>query len=204
MGRVRTYRALCCRTMVAFHKELRVSLTIADEVMFRNKISSGGVFWRSVFTSRRSRTQGSRGHFCGTLRTFVGLPPCGDEPAGGSAAALPYLSKRKLTVERCNGRRCSLIKNVVPSGFIRARSFNHMPIARSSSPRKGWVVYSPPFNRRTCNTPLSVSTWSSFNPHASDTRKPCRNMRSNRQRSRASFLPPLTASIRCSTSCPVR
>jgi hypothetical protein len=29
--------------MVAFHKEFRVSLTIADEVMFRNKISTDGV-----------------------------------------------------------------------------------------------------------------------------------------------------------------
>jgi uncharacterized phage infection (PIP) family protein YhgE len=31
---------------------------------------------RSIrLTRRRSRTQGSRGHFCGTLRTFAGLPP---------------------------------------------------------------------------------------------------------------------------------
>ena len=32
--------------MVAFHKELPVSLTIADEVMFRNKIPAAGVLWR--------------------------------------------------------------------------------------------------------------------------------------------------------------
>jgi hypothetical protein len=31
---------------------------------------------RSIrLTRRRSRMQGARGHFCGTLRTFVGLPP---------------------------------------------------------------------------------------------------------------------------------
>jgi hypothetical protein len=31
--------------MVAFHKELPVSLTIADEVMFRNKIPVAGFLW---------------------------------------------------------------------------------------------------------------------------------------------------------------
>jgi hypothetical protein len=43
VGGVKTFRALRWRTMVAFHKNLRVALTIADEVMFRNKISTGGV-----------------------------------------------------------------------------------------------------------------------------------------------------------------
>jgi hypothetical protein len=31
--------------MVAFHKELPVSLTIADEVRFRNKIPAAGFLW---------------------------------------------------------------------------------------------------------------------------------------------------------------
>jgi hypothetical protein len=34
--------------MVALHKDFRVSPTIAAESMFRNKISTGGVFWHSV------------------------------------------------------------------------------------------------------------------------------------------------------------
>jgi hypothetical protein len=38
---VKARRALR-RTMVAFHKELRVSLTIANEVTFRNKIPTDG------------------------------------------------------------------------------------------------------------------------------------------------------------------
>ena len=37
VGGVKTFRALRWRTMVAFHKELRVSLTIADAITFRNK-----------------------------------------------------------------------------------------------------------------------------------------------------------------------
>ena len=41
-------------------------------------------------------------------------------------------------------------------------------------------------------------------PQASDTRKPCRNMRSNKHRSRISFLLPLVASINRSTSREVR
>ena len=36
------------------------------------------------------------------------------------AAAL-YFRKSKLTVERCNGLRCSLTKKLLPVGFIRAR-----------------------------------------------------------------------------------
>jgi hypothetical protein len=39
---VKARRALRRGTMVAFHKELRVSLTIADEVTFRNKIPTDG------------------------------------------------------------------------------------------------------------------------------------------------------------------
>src|SRR5271166_6647004 len=122
---------------------------------------------------------------------------------GRDASAL-YFRRARFTVERCNGFRCSLTKNVLPVGFIRARSFNHEPTALSSSSRRGCVVDSPPFNRETCSTLLSVSTWSSFIRQASDTRKPCRNIRSNKQRSRTSFLLPLVASINRSTSRPVR
>ena len=43
-----------------------------------------------------------------------------------------------------------------------------------------------------------------FIRQASDTRKPCRNIRSNKQRSRTSFLLPLVASINRSTSRLVR
>jgi hypothetical protein len=38
-----------------------------------------------------------------------------------------------------------------------ARTLSHAPIARSSSPRNGCVVDSPPFNLATCNTPLSLA-----------------------------------------------
>src|SRR5271166_4384535 len=56
----------------------------------------------------------------------------------------------KLTVDRCNCLRCSLTKNALPIGFIRARSLSHALIALSSSLRKGCVVDNPPFNRATC------------------------------------------------------
>ena len=52
------------------------------------------------------------------------------------AAAL-YFRKSKLTVERCNGLRCSLTKNALPVDFILARSFSHALTALSSSPRSG-------------------------------------------------------------------
>src|SRR5205823_5498907 len=74
----------------------------------------------------------------------------------GRAARAPYLRSARLTVERCNGVRCSLTKNVLPADFIRARSFNQAPIALSSSPRSGCVVERPPFNRATCNTAFGV------------------------------------------------
>ena len=67
------------------------------------------------------------------------------------AAAL-YFRKSKLTVERCNGLRCSLTKNALPVGFILPRSFSHALTALSSSPRRGCVVDNPPFNRATCST----------------------------------------------------
>src|ERR1700680_167784 len=120
---------------------------------------------------------------------------------GREAAAL-YVRKRRLIVERCNGLRCSLIKNVLTEegGFIRARSLSHALIVLSSSLRNGCVVDKPPFNLATCSTRLSVSTWSSFIRQASDTRKPCRKMRSSTQRSRTSFLLSFVASIRRSTS----
>ena len=65
---------------------------------------------------------------------------------GREAAAL-YVRKRRLTVERCNGFRCSLIK-IVPTeegGFIRARSLSHALMVLSSSLRNGCVVDKPPF-----------------------------------------------------------
>jgi len=92
----------------------------------------------------------------------------------------------------------------LPVGFILARSFSHALTALNSSPRRCCVVDKPLFNRATCSTRLSVSTWSSFIRQASDTRKPCRNIRSNKQRSRTSFLLPLVASINRSTSRLVR
>src|SRR5271165_4396805 len=110
----------------------------------------------------------------------------------------------KFTLDRCICLRCSLTKNALVIGFIRARSFSHALTARSSSPRRGWVVDNPLFNRATCSTRLSVSTWSSFIRQASDTRNPCRNIRSNKQRSRTSFLLSLVASINRSTSREVR
>jgi len=115
-----------------------------------------------------------------------------------------YVFKRRLTVDRCKGRRCSLTKKLLPAGFIRARSFSQAPIARSSSDRSGCVVDRPRFNRATCKTRLSLSTWSSLKRQASETLRPCRNIRSKRQRSRASFRLPLAASISRSTSRLVR
>jgi hypothetical protein len=54
-----------------------------------------------------------------------------------------------LTVERCNGFRCSLINNVLTEegGFIRARSLSHALMALSSALCNGRVVDKPPFNR---------------------------------------------------------
>ena len=51
--------------------------------------------------------------------------------AKGQEAAAPYFCKSKFTVDRCNGFRCSLTKNALPVGFIRARSFSHALTARS-------------------------------------------------------------------------
>jgi len=115
-----------------------------------------------------------------------------------------YFFSTRLTVDRCKGVRCSLTKRRLPSGFILARAASHALIARGSSPCSGWVVDSPPLSRATCKTELSVSTWSSVRPQASETRSPCRNISSNRQRSRASLRLPLTAARRCSNSRPVR
>ena len=120
------------------------------------------------------------------------------------AAVLLQVSRSRLTVERCNGLRRSLTKNLLQLGFIRARCLSHASMALSSSPRSGCVVDNPCFNRTTCNTRLCVSTWSSFNRQASDTLNPCRNIRSKRQRSRASLRVPLVAAISLPTSSPVR
>ena len=100
----------------------------------------------------------------------------------------------------------SLIKIVLmeEGGFIRARSLSHALMALNSVLRNGCVVDKPPFNLATCNTRLSVSTWSSFIRQASDTRKPCRKIRSNKQRSRASLRLPFAVSINRSTSRLVR
>ena len=67
---------------------------------------------------------------------------CGWASKGREAAAL-YFRRARFTVDRCNGCRCSLTKNVLPVGFIRARSWSHALTARSSSPRKGCVVDKP-------------------------------------------------------------
>jgi hypothetical protein len=45
-----------------------------------------------------------------------------NEQGQRSTAAL-YFRKSKLTVERCNGLRCSLAKNALPVGFTLARFF---------------------------------------------------------------------------------
>jgi hypothetical protein len=74
---------------------------------------------------------------------------------GGNSAVFSEGQVDRRTVQ---GFRCSLTKNTVPVGFIRARSFSHAPMARSSSPRNGCVVDNPPFNLATCNTRLSMST----------------------------------------------
>ena len=70
----------------------------------------------------------------------------------GRAAALLQVSKIRLTVERFNGLRCSLTKNALQFGSIRARCFNHAPIAFSSSGRNGWVVDNPCFNLAVCKS----------------------------------------------------
>jgi hypothetical protein len=67
---------------------------------------------------------------------------------GREAAALNF-RRASLTVQRCNGFRCSLTKNILPSGFSQARSLSHAPTAHSSPPRNGCVVDRPPFSRAT-------------------------------------------------------
>ena len=94
----------------------------------------------------------------------------------GRAAALAVFLQGGLTVERCKALRCSLTKKLLPGGFIRARCFSHAAIALSSSPRSGCVVERPRFKRVICSTRLSLSTWSSFNRQASETRRPWWNI----------------------------
>ncbi len=74
------------------------------------------------------------------------------------AACNAPLSPPRLTVERCNGFRCSLANNVLPIGFVRAPSLSHALMARSSSLRSGCVVYSPFLNRATCSMDVPFST----------------------------------------------
>src|SRR5271165_6173315 len=99
-------------------------------------------------------------------------------------------------------------RDVLNSALEKYRTGQAEPIlVGGEKQRRGCVVASSIsrlFNRATCNTRLSVSTWSSFIPQASDTHKPRRNIRSNRQRSRTSFLLPLVASINRSTFRMVR
>ena len=84
---------------------------------------------------------------------------CEDERSRVEAAAL-YFSRSKLTVERCNGLRCSLTKKVftMSGTLMRVRSFSQAAIALSSPPQGGCVVDNPPFNRATSSTRLSAST----------------------------------------------
>ena len=124
--------------------------------------------------------------------------------ATGSLAFSPYLRSSRLTVERCRGLRRSLSKVDRPGAFIRKRSTSQVLIARISSPRRGWVVKSPPLRRATWRMRLSMSTCTSTRPQATETRSPWRNINRTRQRSRTSFRLPRTASKRRSNSLPER
>ena len=90
-----------------------------------------------------------------------------------------------------------------PTGRFHPDAF-FQPSVDGSKFVAGCVVDNPPFNRATCSTRLCMSTWSSLIAQTSDTRRPCRNIRSKRQRSRTSFLLPFVASINRSTSRAVR
>ncbi len=69
-----------------------------------------------------------------------------------SFAFLPYSRIASHAVFLFKGNRLSLIKEISPSGFILARSFNHALIARISSPLIGCVVDNPFLSRATCST----------------------------------------------------
>jgi hypothetical protein len=56
----------------------------------------------------------------------------------------------------------------------------------------------------TCSTWLSMSTRDNRSPHASDTRKPCRNISHSKPRSRVSWRVPLVAAHSFSTSADMR
>jgi hypothetical protein len=111
----------------------------------------------------------------------------------GRDAALLHVFRSRLTVERCKGLRCSLTKNVLQFGCIRARCLSYAPIAFSSSPHKGFVVENPSFNLAMCKTLPLVSTCSSFKRQASETRKPWRKIKSSKQPSRALLRLPRVA-----------
>ena len=105
-----------------------------------------------------------------------------DERAvAGKRAALCFC-KSKLTVEAVQRLALLAYKERLAGRF---HPGTHALTALSSSLRRGCVVDKPSFNRATCNTRLSVSTWSRFN-------------------SRASFLLSLVTSINRSTSREVR
>jgi len=123
-----------------------------------------------------------------------------DEQGQGSGGAV--FSQEQVNGRACNGLRCSLAKERL-AGRFHPGTFFHA-LALSSSPRRSCVVDNPPFNRATCSTRLSVSTWSSFIRQASDTRKPCRNIRSNKQRSRARSCCPWSIQSTVQTSQLVR
>ena len=122
----------------------------------------------------------------------------------GEAGLLTVFAQGEVDGERCRGFRCSLRKNARPGAFMRVRSTSQALMARISSPRRGWVVESPPLRRASCSTRLSTSTCSSTEPQASETRSPCRNINRTRQLARISFRLPLMASRRRSNSLPER
>ena len=81
----------------------------------------------------------------------------------GKRAALCFC-KSKLTVEAVQRLALLAYKERLAGRF---HPGTHALTALSSSLRRGCVVDKPSFNRATCNTRLSVSTWSSFNSRAS-------------------------------------
>jgi hypothetical protein len=86
------------------------------------------------------------------------------------AACNAPLSPPRLTLDRCNGFRCSLANNVLSIGFVRAPSLSHALMARSSSLWSGCVVYSPFLNGATCSMDLPFST-ARLNPSIWDIRR---------------------------------
>lgn len=120
------------------------------------------------------------------------------------SAASPYRRIGSHTVLRESGARRSLINSVLPSGCICSRSADFFLTALISSLRIGCVVDKLFFSRRTCSVRPSRSRSATVKLIASDTRNPCRNIRSNKHRSRVAFRLPWAATIRFSISRAVR